>query len=132
MDPKKELFSFAEEFKNFALKGNVIDLAVGVIIGGAFGKHRRVAGQEHHHADHQPSLFRLNGDIRVGNVGPVLIGHFLGDVLNFLSGLRPLPLHREIPGLDHADEEGGPAPPALTKDQELLVEIRDLLKSQQK
>ena len=37
MDPKKQLLSLAEEFKNFALKGNVIDLAVGVIIGGAFG-----------------------------------------------------------------------------------------------
>ena len=33
----RKLLSFAEEFKNFALKGNVIDLAVGVIIGGAFG-----------------------------------------------------------------------------------------------
>src|SRR5207302_8795271 len=38
IDPKKKVFSLVDEFKNFALKGNVIDLAVGVIIGAAFGK----------------------------------------------------------------------------------------------
>ena len=36
--PTKQAFSLLEEFKNFAFKGNVVDLAVGVIIGGAFGK----------------------------------------------------------------------------------------------
>ena len=36
--PSKHVFSFLDEFKNFALKGNVIDLAVGVIIGAAFGR----------------------------------------------------------------------------------------------
>ena len=38
VDPTKQAFSLFEEFKNFAFKGNVIDMAVGVIIGGAFGK----------------------------------------------------------------------------------------------
>ena len=38
LEPTKKAFSLATEFKNFALKGNVIDLAVGVIIGAAFGK----------------------------------------------------------------------------------------------
>src|SRR5713226_5417245 len=38
LDPRKKAFSLLEEFKSFALKGNVIDLAVGVIIGAAFGK----------------------------------------------------------------------------------------------
>ena len=37
LDPTKRAFSLLDEFKNFALKGNVIDLAVGVIIGAAFG-----------------------------------------------------------------------------------------------
>jgi len=36
--PLKNPFSLVEEFKNFAFRGNVIDLAIGVIIGGAFGK----------------------------------------------------------------------------------------------
>src|SRR5438445_2956235 len=38
LDPARRALSLFEEFKNFALKGNVIDLAVGVIIGAAFGK----------------------------------------------------------------------------------------------
>src|SRR4029077_19267114 len=38
LDPKEKVFSLMDEFKQFALKGNVIDLAVGVIIGAAFGK----------------------------------------------------------------------------------------------
>src|SRR5690606_24254941 len=38
LDPRKTAFSLFDEFKNFAFKGNVIDLAVGVIIGAAFGK----------------------------------------------------------------------------------------------
>jgi len=38
MDAKKKMSSMLEEFKNFALKGNVVDLAIGVIIGAAFGK----------------------------------------------------------------------------------------------
>ena len=38
LDPAKRVFSLLDEFKAFALKGNVIDLAVGVIIGAAFGK----------------------------------------------------------------------------------------------
>ena len=37
VDPRKQAFSLFSEFKAFAFKGNVIDLAVGVIIGGAFG-----------------------------------------------------------------------------------------------
>src|SRR5436190_21050681 len=38
LQPTKKAFSLLDEFKSFAFKGNVIDLAVGVIIGGAFGK----------------------------------------------------------------------------------------------
>src|SRR5436309_11085115 len=38
LDPARRALSLLEEFKNFALKGNVIDLAVGVIVGAAFGK----------------------------------------------------------------------------------------------
>ena len=38
LDPAKKAFSLLDEFKNFAFKGNVLDLAVGVIIGAAFGK----------------------------------------------------------------------------------------------
>ena len=39
-----------KEFKEFALRGNVLDLAVAVIIGGAFGKYRLFTGWRYHHA----------------------------------------------------------------------------------
>ena len=42
-----------KEFKEFALKGNVIDLAIGVVIGAAFGKIVEFAGRRHDHAVHR-------------------------------------------------------------------------------
>ena len=54
LDPTKKAFSLFEEFKNFAFKGNVIDLAVGVIIGAAFGKIIDSLVKTHHHAVHRP------------------------------------------------------------------------------
>ena len=42
-----------QEFKEFAMKGNALDLAVGVIIGAAFGKIVDGSGQRHHHAGHR-------------------------------------------------------------------------------
>ena len=50
--------SFASEFREFALKGSVVDLAVGVIIGGAFGKIVDSLVARHHHADRRPHLRR--------------------------------------------------------------------------
>ena len=124
------MLSFAEEFKNFALKGNVIDLAVGVIIGGAFRRHRQVARQEYHHADREhphSDRRRIHG---IGTFGPVLVGQFLGDVLNFLIIALALFLFIvKFLGWILRTKKEAPPPP-LTKDQELLIEIRDLLKSQ--
>ena len=45
-----------KEFKEFAMKGNVIDLAVGVVIGAAFGKIVDVARERHHHAADRPAV----------------------------------------------------------------------------
>ena len=39
-----------KEFKEFAMRGNVLDMAVGVVVGGAFGKNRHVTGQQHYYA----------------------------------------------------------------------------------
>ena len=129
MDPTKKLASFAEEFKNFALKGNVIDLAVGVVIGTAFGA--IVNSLVKNIVMPIVSIpIPTEGGYTKWQIGPVLVGHFLGDVLNFLVIAFALFLFivkflgwilrtkRDLP------------PPPLTKEQELLVEIRDLLKSQ--
>jgi hypothetical protein len=42
-----------KDFKEFAMRGNVVDLAIGVIIGAAFGKDHRLARRRHHNADHR-------------------------------------------------------------------------------
>src|SRR5229473_3114070 len=93
LDPRKKAFSLVEEFKNFAFKGNVIDLAVGVIIGAAFGK----------------IIDSLVKQVMMPLILFVFIFKFLGWVMK-------------------AKKEEAVTPPPLTKDQELLTEIRDLLK----
>jgi large conductance mechanosensitive channel len=123
-------FSLFEEFKNFAFKGNVIDLAVGVIIGAAFGK----------------IISSLVDNIIMPVIGLVLpgekgyegwavhvgdkvvpFGKFLGDVVYFLIISLALFLFivKFLGWILRTKKEAGPPP--LTKDQELLVEIRDLL-----
>src|SRR5581483_815493 len=85
--PTQRAFSLLEEFKAFALKGNVIDLAVGVIIGAAFGKIvsslvdnifmpllGAVLPGEH---GYEKWVWVINGK-------PVPYGKFLGDVVNFV------------------------------------------------
>lgn len=128
MDPKKQLLSLAEEFKNFALKGNVIDLAVGVIIGGAFGN--IVASLVKNIIMPIVSIpIPTQGGYTTWQFGPV-VGHFLGDVLNFLIVALALFLFivKFLGWILRSKREAPPTP--LTKDQELLVEIRDLLKAQ--
>jgi large conductance mechanosensitive channel len=130
MDATKKAMSLLDEFKKFALKGSVIDLAVGVIIGAAFGK----------------IVDSLVNDVimpAISNVMPsqqsythwawqgIAVGHFLAAVVNFL--IIALALYIFIVKflgwiLKTKKEEG---PPPLTKDQELLAEIRDLLKKRE-
>ena len=134
--PTKQAFSLFEEFKNFAFKGNVIDLAVGVIIGGAFGKIVSSLVDN--------IIMPVVGVILPGDVGyekwvvtigekTIPYGKFVGDVVSFLILAAALFFFivKFLGWLmkSKAAEAAAPAaPPALTKDQELLVEIRDLLK----
>ena len=133
LQPTKKAVSLLEEFKNFAFKGNVIDLAVGVIIGGEFGLIVKslvdniimplvsvVIPVEHGYQDWAT----------VVNNKTIPYGKFLGDVVNFL--ILALALYFFIVkflGLLMRSKEAAPPPPP-TKDQELLMEIRDLLKKQ--
>jgi large conductance mechanosensitive channel len=133
-DPTKKAASLLEEFKNFAFKGNVIDLAVGVIIGGAFGLIVKslvdniimplvslVIPTEHGYQDWAITVHDKK----------VLYGKFLGDVVNFLVIAIVLYIFIvKFLGLLMKAMEA--APPGPTKDQELLAEIRDLLKQQVK
>jgi large conductance mechanosensitive channel len=136
LDPTKKAFSLFEEFKEFAFKGNVIDLAVGVIIGAAFGK---IIDSLVKHI-----IMPLISLIMPGEKGyagwkwvvegvEIPYGLFISEIINFL--IVALALFIFIVKFlgwimkSKKEEVAAPAPPPPpTRDQELLVEIRDLLK----
>jgi len=132
LDPARHARSLFEEFRAFAFKGSVIDLAVGVIIGAAFGDIVKSLVDN--------ILMPLIGVILPGERGyegwvahvggkPIPYGKFLGDVVNFLIVAFALYLFlvRFLGWIMSYKREESAATPALTKDQELLTEIRDLL-----
>ena len=126
-------FSLLDEFKQFALKGNVIDLAIGVIIGAAFGKivdslvkhiimplvSVVVPGQQ----SYLEWKWIVNGK-------DVPYGLFIGEIVNFLILALVLFIFivKFLGWVMRAKKQEVAAPPPPTKDQELLGEIRDLLK----
>ncbi|ANB68651.1 MULTISPECIES: large-conductance mechanosensitive channel protein MscL [Aeromonas] len=133
--------SLIQEFKAFAARGNVIDMAVGIIIGAAFGK---IVSSFVGDVIMPPIGLILGGvdfsDLAVtlkaaeGATPAVVIayGKFIQTIIDFLiisfaifMGLKA------INTLKKKQEEEAAAPAGPTKDQELLTEIRDLLKSQQ-
>jgi len=132
LEPAKKALSLFDEFKNFAFKGNVIDLAVGVIIGAAFGK---IIDSLVKHI-----IMPFVGVLLPGKQGyldwkwvvqgkEIPYGLFLGEVVNFLIVSLALFLFivKFLGWVMRAKKEEVAAPPPLTKDQELLTEIRDLL-----
>jgi large conductance mechanosensitive channel len=133
-DPAKTALTLFEEFKNFAFKGNVVDLAVGVIIGGAFGK---IIDSLVKHV-----IMPLISVILPGDKGytewvwtlrgkGIPIGQFLGEIINFLIIALVLYIFivKFLGWLMKSKKAEQTAPPPLSKDQELLTEIRDLLKA---
>ena len=120
--------SFLKEFKEFALKGNLMDLAVAVIIGGAFGKIvSSLVGDII-----MPLINPLmpGGDWRTMEVGPgVLVGSFLGNVLDFLViALVIFMLLKGISKIRQEEQKTPAAPPGPTNEEKLLMEIRDALR----
>ena len=136
-----------QEFKKFALRGNVVDLAIGVIIGAAFGK---IVGSLVDDVI-MPIIGRIFGGLDFTNyfvgltpaasqaatydaakkAGATLgYGTFITVSVNFL--IIAFVLFLLIRGMNRVirEEERAASPPAPpTKDQELLTEIRDLLKA---
>ena len=119
---------FVAEFKQFIARGNVMDMAVGVIVGGAF---KAIADSLT--ADIIMPIIgifvRENSfaDLSV-TVGSAVItyGNFIQAILNFLKGINSF--HRKK---EEALAEP-PAPPELSHEEALLMEIRDLLKENDK
>ena len=135
LDPKKQALTLFDEFKTFAFKGSVIDLAVGVIIGTAFAK--IVSSLVEHIIMPAigvilPSKTGYQGWKATFHGKEIPFGLFLGDVVNFLIVALALFVFivKFLGWILRNRKEEAKAPPPLTKEQELLSEIRDLLKQQ--
>lgn len=119
------------DFKSFAMKGNVVDLAIGVIIGAAFGKIvTSLIEDVITPLILQPALDAANlKDIEELTIfGSVKYGMFLSAVINFL--IVAFVLFMIIKGINAArrKEAAAPAePPAPSNEEKLLMEIRDAL-----
>ena len=133
LDARKKASSLFEEFKKFAFKGNVVDLAIGVIIGAAFGAIVKSLVED--------IIMPLIGLIMPGDKGyegwvwqvgdkPIPYGKFLGSVVNFLIIALVLYVFivKFLGWIMKSKQEQVAVPPPPTRDQELLMEIRDLLK----
>ncbi len=130
--------SFIQDFKAFALKGNVMDMAVGVIIGGAFGKIvsslvddvlMPLVGMATGNVD----FTSLKYQIGEGEGAAVLnYGTFIQNVVDFLIvALCIFFMVKGIAAMNRKKEEEpapAPAPAEPSAEEKLLTEIRDLLK----
>ena len=142
---------FLEEFKAFALKGNVMDMAIGVIIGGAFAA---ITGSLVSDVItpilavlfKSPNTDALNITLRAATEGSEAVvlglGTFVGTVINFLvialvlfSVIKAMNKANEIAeklAKKQKEEEAAAAPAEPSAEEKLLTEIRDLLKEQKK
>ena len=131
---RKRAFSMLEEFKQFALKGNVIDLAIGIIIGAAFAK---IVDSLVKHLIMPllsvvlPAEQSYLGWKWVVNGKDVPYGLFLGEVVSFLILAFALWLFivKFLGFLIREKKAEAAAPPPPSRSEELLAEIRDLLKT---
>lgn len=132
--------SMMQEFKAFAIKGNVVDLAVGVIIGGAFGKIvsslvddviMPPIGLALGGVNFRELAMTLKEASADGKVAAVAIkyGAFLQTVLDFaILALIIFVMVKAINNLKKADGGAAAAPPEPSTQEKLLMEIRDALR----
>lgn len=126
------------EFKKFAMKGNVVDMAVGIIIGAAFGK---IVSSFVNDVLMPPLGILLGGmDFKdlaftlkeaAGSQAAVTLnyGSFIQTAIDFIIiAFAIFMMIKAMNRLSKKEEEKPAAPPKPTPDQELLTEIRDLLK----
>lgn len=139
--------SLAKEFKEFAMRGNVVDLAVGIIIGGAFGKIVSSAVAD----VIMPPIGLLLGGVKFTDLSIVLkdpvvdaagtittqavsinYGNFIQTMVDFLIiAFAIFMMIKAMNSLKKKEEAPveAPAPPPPSKEELLLTEIRDLLKN---
>ena len=132
---------FMEEFKAFAMRSNVLDMAVGVVIGGAFGKITTSLVND----IIMPLISMLTGGIDFsswkwvlkaaeGDAAEVAVnfGSFVAVVLDFIIiAFAVFCMVKAINKFHKKKEEAPAAPPEPSAEEKLLTEIRDLLKEKQ-
>ena len=138
---------FFNEFKTFAMRGNVLDMAIGVVIGAAFGKITTsvvndiimpLIGLIPGGIDLTQWNILLNSAAVEAGADPVTlgIGNLLAVILDFIIVAFAMFLLvkgiNKLHSLGKKDEEPAPEEPDAPTAEELLTEIRDLLKEQQK
>lgn len=139
---------FISEFKTFAMKGNVVDMAVGIIIGGAFGKIVSSLVND----IIMPPIGMLVGGVDFADLKVVLkqavvegaevvtpavtvnYGSFINVVIDFIiiafAIFMMIKFMNNLKKKEEAAPAPPPAPPAPSAEEKLLTEIRDLLKKQ--
>ncbi|MFV0376792.1 MAG: large-conductance mechanosensitive channel protein MscL [Mangrovibacterium sp.] len=136
--------SFIKEFKTFAMKGNVIDMAVGIVIGGAFGKIvssfvsdilMPPLGMLLGGADFKSFKWVLKDDVMnaAGEVvekgATISYGLFIQTAVDFvIIAFAIFLIIKAMNGMKKKEEAAPVAPPAPTQEELLLTEIRDILK----
>jgi large conductance mechanosensitive channel len=122
------VMSFVSEFREFISKGNVLDLAVGVIIGAAFSK--IVTSLTDDIIMPVVGLFLGHTDFSTIMAGPMKLGLFLNAVINFV--IIAVIIFMIVKGANTVKKkpvEVTPVPAPPTADQQLLMEIRDSLRA---
>ncbi|MGN0383481.1 MAG: large-conductance mechanosensitive channel protein MscL [Eubacterium sp.] len=127
--------NFLKEFKEFAMRGNVVDMAIGVVIGGAFSKIVSALVEN----IITPLLSIILGRInitglafRIDEAGITLAyGAFLQTIIDFICIAFSIFLFIKLMNKFQKKKVEEPEPePVLSKEEKLLTEIRDLLKEQ--
>jgi large conductance mechanosensitive channel len=141
---------FIKEFKDFAMRGNLIDFAVGVVVGGAFGKVTSsfvdgiimpvigtlIGNQDFSEMklkiqDGSKAIMDAAGNVTTKEVPEVYLkyGEFITTIIDFTAVAFAMFLVVKAMNKMKAKEAAAPAPPpAPSKEETLLTEIRDLLK----
>ena len=132
-----------KEFKDFAMRGNVVDMAVGIVIGGAFGKIVSsfvadvlmppigilLGGTDFSSLSLTLQEAIVEGGEVVKEAVSINYGAFINTVIDFI--IIAFAIFMVIKGMNAAkkkEEEAPPAPPEPSKEEVLLTEIRDLLR----
>ena len=131
--------SMMKEFKSFAMRGNVMDMAVGIVIGAAFGKivSSFVAdvlmppiGLLLGGVDFSKIVWTLKDATETTKAVTMNVGVFINTIIDFI--IIAFAIFMVVKGMNNLkkkEEEKPAAPPAPTKEEVLLTEIRDALKA---